>query len=275
MSAPRRVGYPPDMTSLAWECTACGHHNAAGAVCEACGVAKRYLDDPPLDLPYPPRLTALPGFYLGSMWAVLALLAAALLLAPAWRAALGLGPVFLGLGLASAAGAAWSSMHDALWQHSFNEMRLEVPGTAKSGEPFEATLTLVPYDRVAAVHVSFTLVDNFYQHTSDGSIQTRTRRLDRQLAMLGEPLSGRHSHVLKALFAAPFPASRHTDLVAEAVASLLGVLGFVVPGLGFTARNLRQHGGYFVSATVRVGWLRRTFKRRVITYFVGTDLYVG
>jgi len=106
-------------------------------------------------------------------------------------------------------------------------------------------------------------------------VQTRSRRLDRQVALVGEPLSGRHTHVLKALFPAPFPSTPHTDVIAEVMASLLGVLGWVVPGLGFTARNLRQHGGYFVSATVRIGLLRRSFKRRVITYFVGTDLYVG
>ena len=263
------------MTQLAWDCAACGHHNAAGAVCAACGVAKRYLDDPPLDLPYPPRLTSLPGFYGGLLWTAVALLAATLLLAPGWRAALGLGPLFVGIGLVSAAGAAWTSLVDALWQRSFNEMRLTVPETARSGEPFEATLTLVPYDRVTPVHVTFTLVDNFYQRASDGSVQTRSRRLDRQVALVGEPLSGRHTHVLKALFPAPFPSTPHTDVIAEVMASLLGVLGWVVPGLGFTARNLRQHGGYFVSATVRIGLLRRTFKRRVITYFVGTDLYVG
>jgi len=106
-------------------------------------------------------------------------------------------------------------------------------------------------------------------------VQTRSRRLERQVALLGEPLSGRHSHVPTALFPGPFPATRHSDVIAEATASLLGLLGLVVPGLGFTARNLRQHGGYYVSATIRVGWLRRTFKRRVIAYYVGADLYVG
>lgn len=264
------------MAELAWDCAACGHHNGSGgAVCEVCGVAKRYLEDPPLDLPYPPRLTALPAFYAGLLWSAAALLGVILLLAPGWRAALGLGSGFVLFELASSALAAASSLSQALWQRAFNEMRLDVPDTVQSGQTFEATLTLVPYDRVPAAHVTFTLVDRFYQHQDDGGVQARSRRLERQVALFGEPLSGRRSHVLAAQFPAPFPATRHTDIVAEALASLLGVLGFVVPGLGFTARNLREHGGYFVSATVRVGWLRRTFKRRVIAYYVGSELYVG
>jgi len=154
-------------------------------------------------------------------------------------------------------------------------MRLEVPRSVRSGDDFEAVLTLVPYDQVRDVHVTFALVDRFYQHDANGGIQTRSRRLERQLALLGEPLSGRRSHVLHARFKGPFPSTRHTDVAAEAVASVLGLVGFVVPGLRFTARNLREHGGYFVSASVRVGWLQRTFKRRVIAYYVGADLYVG
>ena len=263
------------MTELAWDCGACGHHNIGGATCAACGVAKRYLDDPPLDLPYPPRLADLPAFYAALLWAAVAVLATGLLLTPGWRAALGLGPAFLALGAASALGAAWSALTSALWRRLFNDMQLEVPRSVRSGDAFDATLTLVPYDGLPAVHVSFTLVDNFYQHEAGGGVETRSRRLDRQVALLGEPLAGRHSHVLHARFQAPFPATRHTDVVAEATASLLGALGLLVPGLRFTARNLREHGGYFVSATVRVGWLRRTFKRRIIAYYVGADLYVG
>ncbi|MEJ2290083.1 MAG: hypothetical protein P8Y13_09105 [Deinococcales bacterium] len=263
------------MTQLAWDCAACGHHNQGGVVCDACGVAKRYLEDPPLDLPYPPHLTGLPAFYAGLLWSAAALLGVVLLATPGWRTSLGLGTGFVLFELVSSLLAAGSSLSEALWQRTFNEMRLEVPDTVQSGETFQATLTLVPYDRIPAAYVSFALVDRFYQHQANGGVETRSRQLERQVALFGEPLSGRRSHVLEALFPAPFPATRHTDIVAEALASLLGVLAFVVPGLGFTARNLRQHGGYFVSATVRVGWLRRTFKRRVIAYYVGSELYVG
>jgi len=263
------------MPELAWVCGACGHHNAGGASCEACGVAKRYLDDPPLDLPFPPKLVGLPAFFGGLLWAVVAALGAALLLVPGWREAVGLGPWFVAVGTASALGAAWSSGTEALWQRLFNEMRLEVPRSVRSGEDFDAALTLVPYDGVPAVRVDFALVDNFYEHGRGNGIETRSRRLDHQVALLGEPLSGRHTHVLHARFQAPFPATRHTDLLAEVLASLLAPLGLLVPGLGLTARNLREHGGYFVRATVRVGWLRRTFKRRVIAFYVGADLFVG
>lgn len=264
------------MSALAWDCAACGHHNDAGAVCDACGVAKRFLDDPPLDLPYPPHLTELPEFYLALLWSLATLLGLALLAEPAWRTALGLGPAFLALEAASALGAAWTSWSEAFWRLNFNEARLEVPDTVKSGEAFEAVLTLVPYRPLRNVHAEFRLVDNFYQHdASGGGVETRSRSLGRVLALLGEPLTGRRAHVLHAGFLAPFPATKHTDIVAEVMASLLAAFGWLVPGLAFTARNLRQHGGYFVSATVRVGWLRRTYKRRVIAYFVGADLFVG
>lgn len=263
------------MSTLAWDCGACGHHNDAGTVCEACGVAKRYLDDPPLDLPYPPHLGELPAFYMAMLWGAAALLGLALLAVPSWRSALGVGPTFLAFEVASALAAGWTSWSEALWRRAFNEMRLDVPGTVKSGEDFEAVLTLVPYDHLRSATVTFTLVDNFYQHAEGGGVETRTRRLGRQLALLREPLAGRHAHVLHARFVAPFPATRHSDIIAEVLASLFGALGWLVPGLAFTARNLRQHGGYFVSATVRLGWLRRTFKQRVIAYYVGADLYVG
>ncbi|MEJ2665830.1 MAG: zinc finger Ran-binding domain-containing protein [Deinococcales bacterium] len=262
------------MSDVAWDCSACGHHNDVGATCEACGVAKRYLDDPPLDLPYPPHLSHLPAFYAALLWAVAGGAGALALLMPAWRAALGLGPVYVALATGSALAAAWSSLTSALWQRLFNDIRLEVPRSVRSGEDFDATLTLVPYDHVEPVSVGFRLVDNFYQHVQ-GSVETRSRSLGHQLALLGEPLSGRHTHVLHARFQAPFPATRHTDVIAEVLASLLGMIAFLVPGLAFTARNLREHGGYFVSASVRVGWLRRTFKRRVIAYYIGADLYVG
>lgn len=238
-------------------------------------MAKRYLDDPPLDLPYPPRLSRLPAFYVGLLWAVAATAGAALLLVPAWRQNLGLGPWFVTAGTASSLGATWASVSDALWRRLFNETRLEVPRSVRSGDDFDATLTLVPYDSVPVARVEFALVDNFYQHSGRAGVETRSRRLDHQVALAGERLSGRHAHVLHARFDAPFPATRHTDLLAEALASLLGPLGLLVPGLGFAARNLREHGGYFVRVTVRVGLLRRTFKRRVIAYFVGSDLYVG
>lgn len=268
------------MTDAAWVCGNCGHPNGAGATCEQCGVARRYLEDPPLDLPHAPRLTELPGFFGFVVWCLPALAGAVLLLVPEWRAALGLGPTFLVIELASAAAAAVTSLNDALWERLFNEMKLAVPDTVRSGETFDAVVTLVPYEHLADVRVSIALVDNFYERgaRSDGerSIEMRSRALERQVPLWGEGLSGRRQHDLTGRFLAPFPATRHSDIMAEVMASLYGAFAWLVPGLGFAARNLREHGGYFVQATVRVGWLRRTLKRRVIAYFVGgDDLFVG
>jgi hypothetical protein len=263
------------MTEAAWSCASCGYVNGAGATCERCGVARSYLDDPPLDLPYPPRLSELAGFFGFLLWSVPAAAGVVLLLTPAWRAALGLGPVFLAVQAASAAAAAATSLTDALWERLFNEIKLDVPQTVKSGDTFDAVLRLVPYDHVADVRVAVALVDNFYQREEQGSVQTRTRRLERQVPLWGEGLSGRHQHDLTARFVAPFPATSHSDIIADVMASLFGALAWAVPGLGLAAHNLREHGGYYVQATVRVGLLRRTLKRRVIAYYVGKDLFVG
>jgi hypothetical protein len=263
------------MGTTAWQCGACGFDNTDGLVCAACGVARRYVEDPPLDLPYAPRWSELPSLYAGLLWGMVSVVGLALVLAPGWRASLGLGTPFILFGLASSLAAAFTASTTAWWDRHFNEVELELPQTVRSGQPFRATLRLVPYDRVASAHVRFALRDNFYARGANGSVETRSRTLERQLALAGEPLSGRRLHEAQALFVGPFPASRHTDIVAEVMASLYGALAFVVPGLGLAARNLREHGGYYVEATVRVGWMRRTIKRRVIAFHLGEDLFVG
>ncbi len=265
----------PSMSDAVWICGNCEHTNASGPTCERCGVARRYLEDPPLDLPHRPRLSELPGFFGFLLWSLPALAGAVLLLEPGWRAALGLGTTFLALEAASAAAAAATSLSDALWERLFNETTLTVPSTVKSGDTFDASVRLVPYDHLANVRVTIDLVDRFYERGSENSLQTRTRALERQVPLWGESLSGRRQHDLSARFVAPFPATRHTDTLAEVMASVYGLFAWAVPGLGLVARNLREHGGYYVRVTVRVGWLRRTLKRRVIAYYVGADLFMG
>ena len=263
------------MSDGAWDCPECGHHNDGNSTCEVCGVARRYYLDPPLDLPFPPRLGELPNVYLGLIWALLAVIGFALLAVPTWAAAVGLGRVFLFLGIGMAAAAAFSSFSAAFWEQRFNSMELSVPATVKTGDPFDATLTVVPYDGVPKVTVRFRLVDNFYERSGDTGIETKSNTLDAQVALLGEPLKGRRTTVLAARFLAPFPATRHSDIRADMNAAVLSLVSVVVPAAGWTARNLKEHGGYYVEATIRIGWMRRTLKRRVIAYALGADLLVG
>lgn len=259
----------------AWDCSECGYHNTGGATCEACGVTKRYVLDPPLDLPYPPRLGELPNVYLGWLWTILAVVGLLLLLKPGWREAAGLGPVFLVIEFGMAAAAALSSFTAAFWDQRFNDMRLEVPSTVKTGEPFEARLTLVPYDIIEHVSVRMRLVDNFYERSGDSGVATKTRTLASQRVLQRERLAGRRSKVLTARFIAPLPLTRHSDIRADINATVLSVVAFLVPAAGWTARNLKEHGGYYVEATVRIGLVRRKLKRRVIAYSLGADLLIG
>lgn len=263
------------MGNTAWDCPECGHSNEGLSVCEVCGLAQRYVLDPPLDLPRQPRLRELPAFYQGLLWSVLAAVGTVLLLIPGWRETLQLSRWFVLLELLSTSLAAASSFSAAWWTRWFNTMSLTAPSPVKTGETFDAVLTLVPYDTLNHVTVNIRLVDNFYQRSGDTGVLTRTSTLDRQTLLRDTSLTGRRSRSLSAGFLAPFPTTPHTDVLAEINASVLGLLAWIVPAFAWSAQNLREHGGYFVEANVRVGWLRRTFKRRVIAYSLGDELRMG
>ncbi len=81
--------------------------------------------------------------------------------------------------------------------------------------------------------------------------------------------------MFEAGFVAPFPASKHSDVMAEISADVLDLLGRFVPALRWNASNLREHGGYVVEATVRVGWVTRRLHRRLIAYYIGEQIHVG
>jgi len=81
-------------------------------------------------------------------------------------------------------------------------------------------------------------------------------------------MRGRREHVFQASFLAPAPSPAQHDVATELAASMLGGVGFLVPGLGHYARNLREHGGFFVRAVVRVGLWRRVYEQRVVAVMV-------
>ncbi|MBW7916358.1 MAG: hypothetical protein H3C53_06700 [Trueperaceae bacterium] len=259
--------------ATAWTCPACGQVNLAGVTCDRCGVAKRMLDDPPLDIPYRPQLTRTPAFWLGVVWTLVTLLGALFLLSPAGRAAVG--PLFLVAQTFGAAAAAVSSFFTAHWHRLFNQVEVEVPQQVKAGEPLEATVRLVPYEPLAGVTVRLRLVDRFYRETKDGSVETAQQRLEERILLTRGRVPGRRSTRLSATFLAPFPMTPHSSFQAEAAADLLSMLAYVIPSLSWQARNLREHGGYYVEAHVRVGFLSRRYHKRVLTYYVGADLFVG
>lgn len=259
--------------AVAWDCPACGHANQ-GPTCEACGVALRHYEDPPLDLPFTPQWTELPSFWLGLGWALAAAAGAVFLLAPELRDKAGLGTTFLAFEVATAGAAMVSSWLTAAWERRFNQVVFDVPAHVRAGEPFKVTLRLVPYGTVEAVDVRLGLVDRYY-HRSGDKVETRSRGLETRDLLRGGRLRGRRATVLEVEFLAPFPATPHTDVRAEITADVIGAVGWVVPALRQTARNLRQHGGYYVEARLRVGLLRRTLQKRVVSYHVGSDVFVG
>jgi len=106
-------------------------------------------------------------------------------------------------------------------------------------------------------------------------VQTRQRLVERVVLERGARLTGRREHGYSASFEAPFPTTVHEHLGAQLTASLLGPIGFLVPGLGHYARNLREHGGFYVRATVRSGIFRRRFEQRVIVVHVGPSIAFG
>jgi len=264
----------------AWACPECGHENPpreglSGLTCEACGVARRDVLAPPLDLPPRPGLAEVPGFWYALGWTAMLVLGAALLASDRALTTLGLGRQWVWLEMAAAAYAAGSSLLAAVWDRWFNEVELTVPRHAATGEEFTAALRLVPYVRLDDVSVTLALVDRFYERSGDAGVDLRSRPLGRFALLSGGTLLGRREAAFEARFLAPFPATRHTDVRAEIAADVLGVLGFFVPALRWNAANLREHGGYVVEARVRVGWLPRRLVKRVVVYHLGESLHVG
>ncbi len=264
----------------AWTCAACGHENppregVSGLVCEACGVARAGAFEPPLDLPRRPGLAEVPGFWYALGWLTLLLLGAALLVQGRAIAALGLGRHWVMAEMAAAAYAAGSSLLAAVWDRWFNQFELVVPQRAATGEEFRAELRLVPYVRLGGVSVSLALVDRFYERSGEAGMELRTRSLGAFRLLDGGTLPARRLAAFEARFLAPFPVTRHTDVRAEVAADLLELVSFFVPALRWNAANLREHGGFVVVASVRVGWLPRRLVRRVLVYHVGERLHVG
>lgn len=258
----------------AWECGACGHVNRVPAVCESCGVSRRYLEDPPLDLPFTPRLSALPSFWLGVMWALVTAAGLAAALTPWLGERLGLGPLFFVFQVPAAALAAGSSFLVALWERWFNQVELTVPHHVRSGEEFEVQMKLVPYRALSPVSLTFRFVDRFYERTKDG-VNTASRQLERAEPLQRATLGARRANAFSATFVAPFPVTPHTDVRAEISADILGAAGILVPSLRLHAQNLREHGGYYVEARLSVGLIARRYQKRVLCYLIGESVHVG
>lgn len=263
---------------VSWTCPACDHQNAASLVCDACGVARRWHEDPPLDLPAAPAWFEVGASYLAMMWGGLAGAGLLVLALPPLQAWLGLAPGWLLLEVVLAGAAAWSSLQEAFFLSRFNGMSLEAPRQVRSGQALELVLTLVPYQRVDGLDVRFELYDRYYQEVQRQGrkqVETRQRLLERLVMARDHSLAGRRSHHMHAVFDAPYPSTVHEHLGAKIMASLLEPLGFLVPGLRHHARNLREHGGFYVRATVRVGVFQRRFEQRVVSVYMGEGRVVA
>lgn len=264
----------------AWLCAECGHPNppregVSGLTCEACGVARRGVLEEPLDLPRRPAWAEVPGTWYALGWAVMALLGTVLLFSESARAAVGLGRTWVLLEVLGATYAAGSSLLSAAWDRWFNEFSLTTPPHARTGDAFTVGLRLVPYVRLDDVSVSLSFLDRYYERSGDSGVGTRTQRLARHVLLSGGTLLGRREARFEATFLAPFPTRKHTDVRAEIAADVMDVVGFLVPAARWNAGNLREHGGFVVEASVRVGWVPRRLVRRVFVYYLGDAVHVG
>lgn len=258
--------------ATAWHCGACGHCNLRADTCEACGVARRFLTDPPLDIPRQPALTDLPSFWIGLCWGAAALAGVAALLSPGLRASLSV--TFLGLEVLAAGAACLSSLLTASWERAFNQLEVVAPPHAASGSPIDVTVRLVPYTGLERVSVAVALVDRHYRRRHR-ELELASHRLERRELLTSGRLPGRRVTELSASFLAPYPVTAHTDVQAEIMADVLGFAGFFVPALRAAATNLREHGGYYLEVRVRCGLLSRRVHRRVVTYALGNEIYFG
>lgn len=247
-------------------------------MCDACGVSRRWHEDPPLDLPRAPVWPEVGAAWLTGMWGLLTLGGLSVLALPPLREAIGLHLYWIALEVIVAGAATWSSLQETWFQLRFNQIRVEVPSAVRTERPFEVTLTLVPYQRVEPCDVTIELIDRFYvdvEHRGRRQVTAQQQLLDRVILERGARLSGRREHGYRASFDAPFPATVHEHLGAKITASIIEPLGFLIPGLRHYARNLREHGGFFVRATVGSGIFRRRFEQRVIVVHLGATIAFG
>ncbi|UCH25001.1 MAG: hypothetical protein JSV66_13755 [Trueperaceae bacterium] len=269
--------YGNDAVLAYWHCTSCDHTNSEIRVtCDLCGLARRHIEDPLIDIPHPPRFTHHPRFLLFCVWAGLGFVGLALLSKPAWRETLGIGAPFLILEMLAAYLSAADNVVAVIWDRWFNQIELEVPEKAATGKRFGAAIKLVPYRRIERIRISMCLIDRYFERP--GSDQPSTRKVHRIACHelpVGRPLKGRREYVLRENFIAPFPITSHHDIGAEITASFLALFAWLIPSLGLMARNLREHGGYYLRVKIQVGLLSRTIERRVLVYHLGYDLFVG
>lgn len=261
-----------------WSCASCGWTNHDRPTCGRCGIARRWQDDPALDLPPRPRWRELPSAYLALLYGLLAAGGAAAALHPGWRAALGWSPAFLCTEAAFALAGCVGALNHAVWSRLLHELRLQVPERAPSGAPFEAAATLVPYGPVDGLHVTLAFHDRYFHvrgHGRERRVQRRSVRLAHHRHLSDGALAGRRETRFVSAFSAPFPLTPHTDVSVELLASLLGTLHWLWPPARRIAQDLREHGGYVVRLSVRWGPWRRSLERKVLVYHLDERLHVG
>lgn len=254
-----------------WSCPSCDHENVDRDTCHACGVARRWLDDPALDVPFPPGRFERRGTWIAIGHASIALVGALAAVRPEWfpwpAAPL---PAYL-FQVAASTSAAVAAFMQAEFEGLFHVVDARAPREARTLQPFPVTVRLVPYRKVSRARVVIELFENTYDRIKDASGRTTTKRRSERLARhvsdFERGLRGRREVLVEAEFVPPYPTSALRDVQSELLASILEPLRWVVPSLADTARNLREHGGFWVRVTVRVGVLRMQIDRRVVVYF--------
>lgn len=270
----------PAPAAGAWTCGACGFANAGGATCDRCGVARRWLEDPPLDLPPRPGWLERPAAWLTLLHAAGTLLGGALWARPELAPWLALSAPAQAVQVALSLAATLAAANRAVTERAFHEVALDTPPRAAAGAPIVADARIVPYARTERVHVTLELIENTYRRTrgdrGQTNVRARTRRLARHRMVEGGALPGRRASLFEAAFVAPYPSPELTDALAEIQASALAAFAWLVPGLGQAARNLREHGGVWVRLTVRIGPFQRRVERRVVVYqLYGDGIAIG
>ncbi|MBI4583071.1 MAG: hypothetical protein HY717_03495 [Planctomycetes bacterium] len=227
------------------------------------------------DLRSPPAFYRSRAFPPLVLWGLLAASGLALSAVPSWRAAVGLSPVLVWIETAFALWAGASSCVSACFDWWFKRIELAVPKAARACEPFETTLQVDTHRPVKGVTIEAELVDRYFELHPEGKWESRTQKYEQHELARRVVLYGGSTHGFTAIFTAPMPLTAHESMANEMLASLLSLAGWLVPLAGHAAENMREHGGYFVRFRLRVGLVRRTFEKRIISYYEGKTILVG
>ncbi len=255
-----------DKTSQ-WVCYNCGSKNDyRETFCASCQNARYAQRSEPGRVRGRPPVYQIPGFFGTIFWAASCLCGVSVIASPALQQTVGVHAALGGLQALLSISAFLSSLLEFVWAFRFERIDIHAPDTIKAREEFEVDVNLVPYQTIQNVSVAIDLEDRYFEQNANGQWTAGRRNRDGHMMASKETLHGGRPACFACRFKAPMPSFQHQNLSMEMQASLLRLVGWLVPGVSQLAKNMKEHGGFFVRVRIGIGLFHRNIHRRIVTY---------